>query len=112
MPRVLGVSEVKEGLKGLRGWRKKGNFLAKDFHFDDFLGGISFVDKVAKVAEKEEHHPDIHIRYTDVTLDIQTHSEGGITEWDLALARAIDQLGANGKKKETRIAGTRPRKQL
>ncbi len=58
------------------------------------MEGIAFVGKVAAIAEREEHHPDIHIRYTAITLSIQTHSEGGVTEWDLDLAKTIDeQLG-------------------
>lgn len=59
------------------------------------MEGISFISKVARVAEKEQHHPDIHVRYTTITLSVQTHSEGGITEWDLALAEAIEKMLKN-----------------
>lgn len=65
----------------------------KVFEFDRFTDGIRFVDAVAEVADRLEHHPDIGIRYTTVTLSVQTHSEGGITQWDIQLARAIDKLG-------------------
>jgi 4a-hydroxytetrahydrobiopterin dehydratase len=50
------------------------------------------VNSVAAAAEKLEHHPDISIRYAKVTLSLQTHSEGGVTKWDIQLARAIDAL--------------------
>jgi len=55
------------------------------------MDGIKFVNMVAGVAERAEHHPDIHIRWTTVTLMIQTHDEGGITELDLDLARKIEE---------------------
>jgi len=66
------------------------------------MGGISFIGKVARVAEKEEHHPDIHVRYTTITLSVQTHSEGGVTEWDLGLAGAIEKMLRKSGKTEGR----------
>ncbi len=91
MPRLLTDAQVSRGLKGLEGWKKQGKFISKTFEFKTFLAGIRFVDDVARISEEEEHHPDVHIRYTTVKLSIQTHSEGGVTEWDLALARAIEK---------------------
>lgn len=98
MPKLLGHKEIQEGLKGLDGWNPEGGFLVKDFEFKEFMDGIEFIGKVARVAEKLEHHPDINVRYTTVRLSIQTHSMGGITNWDLQLARAIDRLPSLGKK--------------
>lgn len=92
MPRLLTDREIAECLRGLRGWKRRGKFLEKSFEFDDFMDGIGFVNRVADLAEKEEHHPDIHVRYTTVTFSIQTHSEGGVTEWDVGLAGAIERL--------------------
>ena len=72
------------------------------FEFPNFRDGISFVNKVAEVAEKEEHHPDIHVKYTTITLSVQTHSEGGVTEWDIELAEAVEKMlrsrGKRGKR--------------
>ena len=92
MPRLLTAREVDGKLRRLKGWKRRGRFITKTFVFDEFMEGISFLNQVAKVAEKQEHHPDIKIRYTSVTLSIQTHSEGGVTNWDLGLARAIDRV--------------------
>lgn len=92
MPRLLKDREIRSRLKRLRGWKRKRDFIVKEFEFKEFMQGISFVEKVAEVAEKEEHHPDISIRHTRVTLSIQTHSEGGVTEWDLELAEAIEKM--------------------
>jgi 4a-hydroxytetrahydrobiopterin dehydratase len=92
VPKLLSDAEVRKKLKGLDGWRLSGKFLRKKFEFKEFTDGISFVDEVATVAEEQEHHPDIAIRYTTVTLSIQTHSEGGVTQWDFDLAKAIDGI--------------------
>ena len=59
---------------------------------DDFADAIDFVNAVAEVAEDEEHHPDIDIRYNKVRLVLSTHSKGGLTELDFGLAERIDTL--------------------
>ena len=87
--------EISKRLKEMKGWKHEGAFIKKVFEFPDFMSGIAFVGTVARVAEKEEHHPDILISYTTVTLAVQTHSEGGITEWDLDLAGAIERTLRN-----------------
>ena len=92
VPKLLSDSEISGRLKNLKGWKRDGQFITKVFEFNRFVDGIDFVNRVAAVAEKEEHHPDIHVRYTTITLSVQTHSEGGITEWDLDLAEAIESM--------------------
>ncbi|HWC57409.1 MAG TPA: 4a-hydroxytetrahydrobiopterin dehydratase [Candidatus Paceibacterota bacterium] len=74
-------------------WVEKGGALTKTFSFATFPEGIAFVDRVAAVAEAQQHHPDIDIRYTTITFTLSTHDAGGtLTEKDRALARAIDAL--------------------
>ena len=92
VPRLLSDPEISTRLGPLKGWRRRGAFIEKTFEFTTFMKGIAFIGRVARVAEKEEHHPDIHVRYTAVTLSVQTHSEGGVTEWDLELAEAIEKM--------------------
>ncbi|MDG6914084.1 MAG: 4a-hydroxytetrahydrobiopterin dehydratase [Nitrososphaerota archaeon] len=91
MTKLLPPSEIDARLKRLEGWKREGDFITKTYHFKEFMDGIAFVNKVAGVAEKQEHHPDVHVRYTAVTLSLQTHSAGGVTAWDLGLARAIER---------------------
>jgi len=86
----LTPTQLDKKLRGLSGWKRKGDFITKTFTFKSFMDGISFVNEVANIAEKLEHHPDIHIVWTTVTLEIQTHDEGGITEYDTDLAEAIE----------------------
>jgi 4a-hydroxytetrahydrobiopterin dehydratase len=96
----LSDAQVERALEYLTGWRREGDFITKDFHFRTFLAGIRFVDAVALIAEAQEHHPDIHVVWTTVTLSIQTHDEGGITEWDVELAKAIQKHQPGPKKKK------------
>lgn len=95
----LSDGEVERALKSLNGWRRDGDFITKDFHFRTFLAGIRFVVAVAKIAESLQHHPDIQVVWTTVTLRIQTHDEGRITKWDIALAKEIEKQLSRGKRK-------------
>ncbi len=92
MPKLLSDSKIAAHLKSLPGWKHEGKFLTKSFEFEEFMDGVEFINGVAAVAEREEHHPDIHVRYTTITLSVQTHSEGGVTEWDVELASAIEKM--------------------
>jgi 4a-hydroxytetrahydrobiopterin dehydratase len=98
VPALLNDSEVAARLKGLKGWKHEGSFIAKTFEFKEFMDGIVFINAVAKIAEKEEHHPDISIRYTTIKLSIQTDSEGGVTEWDFGLATKIEGYLAKARR--------------
>jgi len=86
----LTAAQVDEKIRSLSGWRRKGLFITKSFEFDEFMDGIRFVDDIAALAEKLGHHPDIHILWTTVRLEIQTHDEGGITALDVKLAAEIE----------------------
>jgi len=95
----LSEAQVERALKPLTGWRREADYITKEFRFRTFLAGIRFVDAVALVAEAQEHHPDMHVVWTTVTLKIQTHDEGGLTKWDFDLARAIERDLSSSKKK-------------
>jgi 4a-hydroxytetrahydrobiopterin dehydratase len=96
----LSPREVDKRLAGLDGWRRDGKFITKSYTFRTFMEGIEFVNELAAIAERLEHHPDVHIRWTTIRLEIQTHDEGGITSYDIELAKEIDKslLGKSGKK--------------
>ena len=84
--------ELQTALGRMGGWATRDGELEKVFSFSTFPDGIAFVTRVADLAEEAEHHPDIDIRYSTVTLRLSTHSEGGITQKDVDLARRIDGL--------------------
>lgn len=86
----LSEKEIKEKLKELPGWEHKDNAIVKMFRFKEFLHGIEFVQKVAEIAEANDHHPDITINYTRVTFSCSTHDAGGVTEKDFKLAQNIE----------------------
>ena len=91
MPHKLSDLEIQRALGGLTGWSRRGDVLTKTFTFATFAEGIAFVDRVAKLADAKQHHPDMDIRYTKITVTLSTHDAGGITEKDLELAAAIEQ---------------------
>ncbi len=84
-------SEIAQRLKGLKGWERKGDAIRKSFSFAKFAEGIGFVDRVAVQADALDHHPDIDIRYTTVTMELSTHSAGGLTAKDFELAGRIER---------------------
>ncbi len=89
---ALSKVEVQEKLKGMEGWSHAGKALHKKFTFKSFMPAIGFVNRIAEVAEKAGHHPDITINYNLVSISLSTHSEGGVTEKDFQLAKEIDGL--------------------
>ncbi len=72
------------------GWENNGAAITRLYKFSDFKEAMTFVNRVAGLAEAADHHPDILIRYNKVQLTLSTHSAGGLTEKDFALARQID----------------------
>ncbi len=76
------------------GWAKSndGKALVRTFRFKDFAEAFAFLTRVAMHAEKVDHHPDFRVHWNRVDFELSTHSSGGITERDAALAEAIDHL--------------------
>jgi 4a-hydroxytetrahydrobiopterin dehydratase len=90
MTELLGDDAIDQGIAGLTGWRRDGDALVRTVELDDFPQAIEVVDRVAEMAERDNHHPDIDIRWRTLTFRCSTHSAGGITAQDLALADDID----------------------
>ena len=88
----LTSSEAKKQLKNLRNWSLIKNYLEKDFDFEDFKQALNFVNKVAAVAERMDHHPDLYLSYGKVKISIYTHSMRGLSEKDFIFAQNIDKL--------------------
>jgi 4a-hydroxytetrahydrobiopterin dehydratase len=88
---LLNDAQIEERLQGSQ-WRRDGDAIVRDYELADFVAAIELVDRVAELAEAANHHPDIDIRWDTVTLRLSTHSAGGLTENDLALAGQIDAL--------------------
>ena len=92
MASKLSDIEIQRTLGAHAGWTRRGNAIAKTFEFPAFPAAIAFVNRIAEVAERMDHHPDVDIRFTKVTCSLSTHSAGGITLKDFKLAESIDEL--------------------
>lgn len=88
----LKASELKTALRRVPEWQRTGPVISRTFRFKDFVAALKFVNAVARLAEKNWHHPDIDIRWNKVALSLTTHSEGGLTRKDFQLARQFDAL--------------------
>ncbi|MGH9099354.1 MAG: 4a-hydroxytetrahydrobiopterin dehydratase [Acidimicrobiales bacterium] len=93
MTDVMRAEDVDAALgSGGLAWSRDGDVLVKEVHLGDFAGALGYVNRVGAVAEAANHHPDIDIRWETVVLRLSTHSAGGITGHDIALAGEIDAL--------------------
>ena len=88
----IASAEIRAAGAGVPQWRRKGAAITRTFEFADFVAAMKFVNVVARAAEKACHHPDIDIRWNKVTLTLSTHSAGGLTAKDFALAAKCDAL--------------------
>jgi 4a-hydroxytetrahydrobiopterin dehydratase len=84
--------EVQAFLKKWPDWALEDGALKKTYSFSDFRAAMAFVNRVADAAEAADHHPDIDIRYSKVTLKLMTHDAGGLTQRDTALAAQVERF--------------------
>jgi 4a-hydroxytetrahydrobiopterin dehydratase len=76
-------------------WRREGDAIVRDLQFADFAEAMAYVNRVAELAEEANHHPDILVHgWNNVRLTLTTHSAGGLTDNDFAMARRIDAIDA------------------
>jgi 4a-hydroxytetrahydrobiopterin dehydratase len=92
--RLLTTDEVLQALAGLPEWAGSPEAITRTVRAADFRAAIALVNAVADAAEEADHHPDIDIRWRNVTFTLSTHSAGGVTDRDIDLARKIDTLAA------------------
>ncbi|HTK37256.1 MAG TPA: 4a-hydroxytetrahydrobiopterin dehydratase [Pyrinomonadaceae bacterium] len=88
----LSRDEIEQAIKGLNGWRAESDKLVKRFEFPNFAESLAFVNKVGERAEAADHHPDIKLGWGYAEFEITTHDRGGITDFDFALAREIEEI--------------------
>ncbi len=90
----LGRAEAQDYVDEVFGWAldTEAKKIFKEFKFKDFIGAINFVERVADIAEMEGHHPDIHIHYNKVLLELWTHAIGGLSENDFIVAAKVNEV--------------------
>jgi len=89
---TLPDEEAQRLLEQLDGWHVEGALLIKTVKLKGFMPGVRLVDRIAEVAEAEGHHPDLHLSYGSLRIELTTHAAGGLTENDFILAAKIDRL--------------------
>ena len=89
---ALTAKEISLHLSAVPNWSRRAKTILRTFKFEGFLKSIAFVNRIARKAQRANHHPDIDIRFNKVTLKLTTHDEGGITNKDFSLARQCDEV--------------------
>ena len=93
-PPKLSADHVTARLRDLPGWSLQGGKLHREFTFTDFVAAFGFMTEVAHAAEALEHHPEWFNVWNRVTVDLDTHDAGGLTELDFSLAARMSELAA------------------
>jgi len=89
---ALNSSQATDLLNSLDGWGLKDGQIARSFSFKDFYETMAFVNAVAYIANREDHHPDMEVSYNKCSLRFSTHSVGGLSENDFICAAKVDAL--------------------
>jgi 4a-hydroxytetrahydrobiopterin dehydratase len=92
MSKLLTPTEIEQEMASLPGWSQVDNQITRTFTLPSFPAALAFASAVGHLAERADHHPDILIQYRKVTLTLSTHSAGGLTEKDFALATDINAI--------------------
>lgn len=90
----LSEEQIEQRAADFEEWSVTGDSMQRTFGFDGFVGAMAFVNRVAELAEVQQHHPDIMIRFNKVTLTLSTHDAGGLTDRDFVFAQATDDMMA------------------
>lgn len=94
MPALLDNATIENRLAELPGWEYRDDALHKTWQFKGFLATMTFANAIAHLAHQANHHPDLSVHdYNQLTVDLTTHSENGVTANDVALASRIEALG-------------------
>lgn len=99
--KCLNIAEAAEKMNDYPLWRlnESGGTISRDFEMKNFKAGVELIDRIALLAEEENHHPDIHLTgYRNLRVELSTHDAGGVTEKNFDMAGKIDCLPADLKK--------------
>jgi 4a-hydroxytetrahydrobiopterin dehydratase len=99
--KALNAPQVRDYLRALPEWKATpdGKRIRRDWRVKDFMTALDFFQRIARIAEEQDHHPDLHVAgYRNVTIEIGTHAIDGLSENDFILAAKIDQLPVELKK--------------
>lgn len=93
MTHVLSVDQLRHELASLPDWEHAHDRIRRSYRFADFSEAFAFMTRLALLAEKHGHHPELRNVFSRVVVELTSHDAGGVTERDVAMARAIDAIG-------------------
>lgn len=88
----LDAAAIEAQLADLPGWQRRGEQIEKSYEFGDYYRTIAFVNAIAFIAHREDHHPELAVSYGRCGVALSTHDAGGITGNDFIVAAAIERL--------------------
>lgn len=88
----LAQPEVDSLMQQVKGWQQDGNLIGKIYHFKDYYQTIAFVNAIAWLSHREDHHPDLRVSYNKCYVEYTTHAIGGLSENDFICAAKVDAL--------------------
>jgi len=88
----LTEAEVLERLPAAKHWERHGDMLVRTWQFPSFRRAMEFVNQVAALIEKHDHHPDVSVRFRTVRIEMSTHDVGGLTQLDFTLIAEINEI--------------------
>ncbi|MBX4205212.1 MAG: 4a-hydroxytetrahydrobiopterin dehydratase [Candidatus Doudnabacteria bacterium] len=98
-PQILTEEEITKALVGLLGWTYAEDKIAKQFEFADFVGSLSFINRMVAYFQEMDHHPDVHIFYSKVKFELQRFDAGSkVTDRDIQVAKKIEETYASENK--------------
>jgi 4a-hydroxytetrahydrobiopterin dehydratase len=92
MSDLLEPADLRSALKKCPEWDLEKNAITRTVEFEEFNDAIDFVNDLAEIVEEAQHHPEIIIRHSKVTLRLTTYDAGGVTNLDIELAQRVDNL--------------------
>lgn len=98
-PQILTEEEIKQALESLPGWTYAEDKISKQFEFADFVGSLSFINRMVAYFQEMDHHPDVHIFYSKVKFELQRFDSGAkVTDRDIEVAKKIEETYATENK--------------
>ena len=89
---VLSIDQINKSLKKINQWKFNDNMISRSFKFPSYMSGINFVDSLALISEKENHHPDILVGWCEVNVAFTSHDLGGVTDKCVKMAELTSKL--------------------
>ena len=89
---LLHKTEIRKQLKTIKNWHFENNTIKKEFNFQTYMDSIAFINQLAEISEKNNHHPDIYVGWCKINITFTSHDFGGVTKACITMAKAADEI--------------------